>query len=114
MCALTGYLIFIFFGIAGHFHVCLVRGHGSGSDGRGCDWRPSRLFPGEGFGSQDVSTRSWANLATLQVEGMVCPEPLAGTSLPTLVGVWGLDHKSNCGLGIGPGVGKSFQVRQNQ
>lgn len=52
------------------------------------------MFPGDGFGSQDVSTRSWAGSATLRVDGMVCPEPLAGTSLPTLVG----------GLGTGPRV----------
>ena len=31
--------------------------------------------------------------------------PLAGTSLPTLVGIWDLDHRPECGQGIRPWVG---------
>lgn len=55
-------------GIAGQFHVCVVRGRGSGSDGAGvAGGPPTRTLPGEGVGNQDVSTRS---SATLPVDGL--------------------------------------------
>ena len=76
---------------------------------RCCCLKASRTFPGS-EGNQEVSTRSWVSLATLQEDGVVCPQHLTGTSLPTLWGVWGLDDRPGCGQGMDLVGGKLHQL----
>lgn len=58
--------------------------------------------PWGGGWKSGISTRNWVSLATFREDGMVCPKFLAGTHLPTVVGVWDLDDRPNCGRGIRP------------
>lgn len=97
---------FCFGGIAGYSHDCVGKRTCVFSDGDAAAvWKASRTrSPGVMTIRKFRPEAGSAWPRSRRMEWFV-PNPLAGTSLPTLVGVWDLDHRPESGQGIRPWVG---------
>lgn len=112
VCVCTDWVSGLFWGgTAGHFHVCVVRGRGSGSGGADVVGGPPERPQGRVLEIGMFPPEAWPHCGQM---GWLAPSPSARTSLPTLGGVWDWTPKSPCGPGIGPVLGSHTRFGKNQ